>query len=253
MSGPLHPVPPCPITGAAGSRLIQRISANLLIGLWKAAFRVDTTAQLRPGSDYGLWESPCGLVFFEPRVVGDADFYRNLYPAWTRDGPWSKAGAPRADFTRAASLVRAGDRVLDVGCGKAFLLYELTQAVPGLEVEGIDLSAYAIARAKPEVQSHLQIGNATSLPFADHSVDLVLSLNTLHNLEIFDLATAVKEINRVGKKNKWICVESFRDEKQKVNLLYWQLTCLSFFTPTAWAYLLKEWGYDGDYGFIFFD
>lgn len=171
------------------------------------------------------------------------------YGGYHYDGRWR----PIADAIARHYKLQAGDRVLDVGCGKAFLLYELTQAVPGLEVEGIDLSAYAIARAKPEVQSHLQIGNATSLPFADHSVDLVLSLNTLHNLEIFDLATAVKEINRVGKKNKWICVESFRDEKQKVNLLYWQLTCLSFFTPTAWAYLLKEWGYDGDYGFIFFD
>jgi len=171
------------------------------------------------------------------------------YGGYHYDGRWR----PIADAIARHYKLQAGDRVLDVGCGKAFLLYELTQAVPGLEVEGIDLSAYAIAHAKPEVQSHLQIGNATSLPFADHSVDLVLSLNTLHNLEIFDLATAVKEINRVGKKNKWICVESFRDEKQKVNLLYWQLTCLSFFTPTAWAYLLKEWGYDGDYGFIFFD
>jgi len=159
VSGPLHPVPPCPITGAAGSRLIQRISANLLIGLWKAAFRVDTTAQLRPGSDYGLWESPCGLVFFEPRVVGDADFYRNLYPAWTRDGPWSKAGAPRADFTRAASLVRAGDRVLDVGCGAG----AFAACVPQARYVGLD-SNYPAAGTGPEIRNETLAAHAAAHP-----------------------------------------------------------------------------------------
>lgn len=109
--------PPCPITGEAGSRLIQRVPANLLIGLWKAAFRIDTRRLLGPGREFGLWESPCGLVFFEPRVAADGEFYRTLYPAWTRDGPWSGDASARQDYLRAARLVRPGDAVLDVGCG----------------------------------------------------------------------------------------------------------------------------------------
>jgi 2-polyprenyl-3-methyl-5-hydroxy-6-metoxy-1,4-benzoquinol methylase len=157
----VSPAPPCPITGASGSRLVERVSANLLIGLWKAAFRVDTAAQLRPGSDYGLWESPCGLVFFEPRVAGDADFYRKLYPAWTRDGPWSRSAAPRADFIRAASLVRPGDRVLDVGCGAG----AFAACVPAARYVGLD-SNYPAAGGGPDIRNETLAVHAAACPAA---------------------------------------------------------------------------------------
>src|SRR5437867_12981047 len=75
-----------------------------------------------------------------------------------------------------------GDRVLDVGCGKRFLLYEFTQVVSGIVATGLDISQYAIQHAKPEVRSYLHIGTALSLPYADHTSDLVLTINTLHNL-----------------------------------------------------------------------
>lgn len=173
----------------------------------------------------------------------------NGYGGYRYDGRWR----PIAEDIAARYGLKAGDRVLDVGCGKAFLLYELTQAVPGLEVAGIDISDYGIANAKEEVRSFLKVGNATTLPYADASFDLVLSINTLHNLEIFDLVAALREIQRVGRRDKWICVESFRNESEKANLLYWQLTCMSFYSPDAWKWLYRQWGYAGDYGFIYFE
>jgi SAM-dependent methyltransferase len=150
--------------------------------------------------------------------------------------------------------LKAGDRVLDVGCGKAFLLYELTQAVPGLQVAGLDISKYALDHAKDEIKPLLKLGHCRELPFETNSFDYVFSINTFHNLEIFDLKKAVQEVERVGKSTKkWICVESFRNEHEKANLLYWQLTCMSFYTPEAWTWLYKDWGYAGDYGFIYFE
>jgi protein-L-isoaspartate(D-aspartate) O-methyltransferase len=165
------------------------------------------------------------------------------------DGRWLPIAR---DIARHYGL-KAGDRVLDIGCGKAFLLYELTRAVPGLEVAGLDISRYGLENAKEEVRPFLKLGNCTSLPFDRHSFDLVFTINTFHNLEVFDLKQAVQEVERVGKSRKWICVESFRNEPEKANLLYWQLTCYSFYTPTAWAWLYKEWSYTGDYGFIYFE
>jgi SAM-dependent methyltransferase len=102
--------------------------------LWKASFRVATAALLGAGRQFGLWQSPCGLVFFDPMVAGDGDFYRNLYPAWTRDGPWSAATAPRTDYARAADLICPGDKVLDVGCGAgAFASYIKHATFVGLD------------------------------------------------------------------------------------------------------------------------
>lgn len=149
--------------------------------------------------------------------------------------------------------IKPGDKILDVGCGKGFQLYELTQLCPGVEVYGIDISSYAIENAKEEIRDRLQVGNATSLPFPDHYFDFVFSINTLHNLHCYDLDKALREIERVGKKNKYICVESYRTEDEKANLLYWQVTCEAFNTPEEWNWWFKQTGYTGDHSFIYFE
>ena len=147
----------------------------------------------------------------------------------------------------------SGMRILDVGCGKAHLLYEFTQVVPGLEVAGVDISAYGIANAKPEVKPFLKVSGADDLPFADGEFDFVYSLTTLHNLKISELYKAVGEIVRVGGGDAYVMVESYRNEREKVNLLYWQLTCESFYSPEEWVWIYTQNGYAGDYGFIYFE
>ena len=148
--------------------------------------------------------------------------------------------------------LKSGDRILDVGCGKGFLLYDLTKVVPGIEVQGIDVSQYAIEHAKEEIKGRLQIGSAVSLPYPDKSFDLVISINTLHTLHSYDLDKALREIERVGRK-KYLCVESYRTEAEKANLLYWQVTCEAFCTPDEWAWWFKQTGYTGDHSFIYFE
>lgn len=171
------------------------------------------------------------------------------YGGYKYDGRWRTV----ADAIAKHYGLKAGDRVLDVGVGKGFLLYELTQAVPGLQVAGIDVSEYGIAHAKEEVRPFLKVGNANALPYPDKSFDLVISITTLHNLYCYDLDKAIREIERVGKKNKYIMVESYRTEEEKANLLYWQLTCESFYTPEEWVWWYERCGYHGDYSFIYFE
>lgn len=172
------------------------------------------------------------------------------YGGYRYDGRW----LPVAQAMARKYGLKAGDRILDVGCGKGFLLHEFTAAVPGVEVTGIDVSDYAVANAKPEVAPFLQVGNATALPYADNSFDFVVSLGTLHNLPIERLFDAVREIERVGRGGaKYIMVESFRNERERANLLYWQLTCESFHSVESWEWIYRHCGYTGDWGFIFFE
>ena len=145
-----------------------------------------------------------------------------------------------------------GSSVLDVGCGKGYLLYEFTQVLPGVEVTGIDISEYAIDNAKEEVKKFLQVGNAVSLPFEDSTFDFVVSITTLHNLYNYELRRAIQAIERVGKQKKHVIFESYRNEKEKANLLYWQLTCRSFYTPKEWEWTFEQAGYTGDYSCIYF-
>lgn len=165
------------------------------------------------------------------------------------EGRWEKVAQAMIEYYG----LKPGDKILDVGCGKAFLLFDFKKLMPELEVHGIDISSYAIQNAKEEIKDQLQVANAASLPYENHSFDLVISINTLHNLYNYELDQALREIERVGKKNKYICVESYRNEDEKANLLYWQVTCESFCTPKEWEWWFELTGYTGDYSFIYFE
>ena len=169
--------------------------------------------------------------------------YKYMPGRWT---PVAEAMAKHYGLT-------AGDRVLDVGCGKGFLMYELTQVVPGLIIEGLDISRYAIENAKEEIKPFVHHGCATTLPFPDDSFDFVYSLNALHCLHCPDLAMALREMERVSMERSYLCVESYRTEVEKANLLYWQATCEAFNTPEEWEWWFKHTGYTGDHSFIYFE
>ena len=148
--------------------------------------------------------------------------------------------------------LKSGSKVLDVGCGKGFQMFELTQVLPGLQVHGLDISTYAIEHAHAEIKHLIKQGTAAKLPYGDQEFDLVFSINTLHNLPNRDLDAALRELERVGKK-KYLCVESYRNEAEKANLLYWQVTCEQFNSPDDWAWWFELTGYTGDYSFIHFE
>ena len=111
----------------------------------------------------------------------------------------------------------------------------------------------AIAHAMEDVKPDLRAGTAARLPYPDRSFDLVLSINTLHNLYLPDLFRALREIQRVGRDHKFIVMDSYRNEREKVNLLYWQLTCECFFTPGEWEWIFQQTEYAGDWDFVFFE
>ncbi len=171
------------------------------------------------------------------------------YGGYRYDGRWAVVARAMVETYG----LGAGSRVLDIGCGKGFLLYELTRVVPGIQVHGLDISRYALDHAKEEIKPFLVEGSAVALPFPDHSFDLVLSIMTLHNLEICDLEHAFGEIGRVGRGDAYFLTESYRNEREKMNLLYWQLTCQSFFSRREWLWLFEKWGYQGDYEFFYFE
>ena len=165
------------------------------------------------------------------------------------EGRWEKVAKAMADHYG----LKAGDKILDIGAGKGFLMFDFTKVVPGIEVHGLDISQYAIDDSKVEVRDKIVQGSATDLPFEDNEFDFVYSLNTLHNLHAYDLDKALREMERVGKKDKYLCVESYRTEEEKANLLYWQVTCEAFNTPEEWDWWFKSCGYSGDHSFIYFE
>lgn len=146
----------------------------------------------------------------------------------------------------------AGSSVLEIGCGKGYLLYEMILIQPELKIVGLDISTYALNHAKEEIQPFISLHNAKDpLPFQDNQFDLVISLGTFHNLKLFDLKTALGEMERVGKQ-KYLMLESYRNEQELFNLECWALTAESLLEVSEWIWLYEEFGYTGDYEFIYF-
>lgn len=171
------------------------------------------------------------------------------YGGYNYDGRWMSV----AERLAAHYGLQPGARILDVGCAKGFLLSDLMQVVPDAWAAGLDISRYALDHAMEDVRGHLVEGTAARLPFADKSFDFVVCVNTLHNLRVFELDSALREIERVSRGPKYLVVDSFRNEREKVNLLYWQLTCQCFYTPEDWQWWFDRTGYSGDHSFVWFE
>lgn len=165
------------------------------------------------------------------------------------DDRWKRVAQPLIDLYN----LKPNAKILDVGCGKAYLLHEFKKLLPDAEIVGFDISKHGLADAKEEVRNYLFNYKAQDrYPYGDNHFDLVISLGCLHNLRIFELQTALAEIQRVGKHG-YIMLESYRNELEQFNLQCWALTCESFFDTAEWIWLYKHFGYTGDYEFIYFE
>jgi SAM-dependent methyltransferase len=165
------------------------------------------------------------------------------YGGYRYDGRWVAIAERMRDFYR----LKAGDAVLDIGCAKGFLVHDLRQVIPGIRVAGIDLSSYAIETAMPDVKPYLVVGSADALPYPDGTFDLVISINTVHNLELPRCVQAIAEMERVGRRFKYLQVDSYRNDEEHEKFERWQLTALTHFDPDGWRTILRQAGYAGEY------
>ena len=139
--------------------------------------------------------------------------------------------------------------ILDVGCGKGFMLVDFLKAIPSLKVAGIDISNYAIENSHELVKERLLVGNCKELPFPDRTFDLVISINTIHNLDVGECKVAINEIERVKKHNSYIVVDGWSTAEEKKDLESWVLTAETVLSNQEWQKLFIEAGYTGDYSF----
>ena len=141
----------------------------------------------------------------------------------------------------------AGSSVLDVGCGKGFMLHDLALLVPGIVVKGVDVSEYAIEHAIEDVRDLVQVADARQLPFPDKSYDVVIAINTIHNLERAECGQALREIERVARKGAFVTVDAYRTEEERVRMLAWNLTAKTIMSVSDWEAFFRDVGYTGDY------
>jgi len=137
--------------------------------------------------------------------------------------------------------------LLDIGCAKGFMLHDFKELMPNLTIAGLDISEYAIEHAIETVKPFLRVGNARELPYEDESFDLVISINTVHNLPPEECKQALREIQRVTRKNAFVTMDAWRNEEEKERMLKWNLTALTYMHADEWKRLFAEVGYQGDY------
>ena len=175
-----------------------------------------------------------GKLYFDgPRDYG--------YGGYRYDGRWVPVAK---DIIKHYSL-KPGDKVLDIGCGKGFLVKDLL--AEGIDAYGLDISEYALMNCEPEVIARIHQGSGDHLPFPDGSFDCVLSLNTVHNFTRERAIVAMQEIQRLSCGKAFVQVDSFRTPEQKEIFESWVLTAEFYDYPEGWEKLFVEAGYTGDY------
>ncbi|HOW36116.1 MAG TPA: class I SAM-dependent methyltransferase [Candidatus Omnitrophota bacterium] len=165
------------------------------------------------------------------------------YGGYRYDGRWKPVVKRLKDFYNLSETAA----ILDIGCGKGFMLHDFKELMPQATVAGIDVSTYAIEHAMPSVKPFLKIASAEKLPYADKSFDLVISINSIHNLPLERLKTALREIQRVCRGSSYITVDAWRNETERENLLKWVLTAETMMHVDDWVKMFREVGYTGDY------
>ena len=175
-----------------------------------------------------------GRLYFDgPREYG--------YGGYQYDGRW----IPVAHDIIAHFGLSRGDRVLDIGCAKGFLVKDLVNL--GINAYGIDISEYAVSIGALETKDRLIIGTADQLPFPDRSFDAVLSINTAHNLPYWRCLAAFREMERLAPGKGFIQVDSYHTEAEKVLCESWILTALHHDFPDGWIKLFDKAGHTGDW------
>ena len=160
---------------------------------------------------------------------------------------WTDTVAHIVDFYQLSN----NSKILDIGCAKGYMMNDLSLIIPDAEIKGVDISQYAKDNAIESMQENIVVSNANNLPFEDDYFDLVIAINTLHNLPLIDCKEAFREINRVTKNNSFVMNDAWRDYKGKQSMLNWNLTALTYMSCDDWKKLFNEVNYEGDYYWFF--
>ena len=137
--------------------------------------------------------------------------------------------------------------ILDVGCAKGFMLHDFKSFLPGCSIAGLDISKYCLENSMESVKPFLIHGSCDNLPYADNTFDLVISIATIHNLDINGVKKSLKEIMRVTKKNAFIKVNGYKNQDEFKNLNDWNLVAKTILHENNWISIFNETGYTEDY------
>ena len=214
----------------------MRQEVDLLINYPRTKRKVNARGQQKTKSDQELARK-FGKEFFD----GDR---RNGYGGFSYNPRFWQPVIPT--FKEHFKL-DSGSSVLDVGCAKGFMLYDFVQLIPGINVEGIDISDYAIANAVEEIKPFVGVANAKHLPYEDNSFDIIISINTIHNLEREDCAEALREIQRVSRQGAYVTVDAYRTDEERDRMMAWNLTAQTIMSVDEWKTFFDAAGYQGDF------
>ena len=177
----------------------------------------------------------------------DREFFdgerRHGYGGYRYDGRWLPVARRFVDYYQ----LQANAAILDVGCAKGFLMFDFLQVLPGCVVRGLDVSQYAKDHAHDGMGKFIDIGSADCLPYPEKSFDLVISINSIHNLPLEACKQALREMERVSREHKYLTVDAWRTPEEHHALRQWILTAETFMHVDDWVKTFAEVGFTGDY------
>ena len=169
----------------------------------------------------------------------------NGFGGYKYDGRWEKVAERIFSVYKLNKLAK----ILQIGCDKGFLIYDIKKIHPKAEIIGVENSKYAISKAPRKIKKNIIYSNFTELPFKNKYFDFVLAIGPVYSLNLTDAIKCLKEIKRVGKGKSFITLGSYENEREFKLFRYWTLLGSTILSKQDWKTVLKHVGYKGDYKF----
>ncbi len=165
------------------------------------------------------------------------------YGGYKYDGRWIKVSQKLRNIFN----LRDNSKILDIGCAKGFLLYDLKNLNKTFELHGIDVSNYAKETSDSSIKKYIKISSCETLDYPDNYFDCVLAINTVHNLDYNECLKSIKEIQRVSGGNAFIQVDAYRNDEELELFKDWMLTAKTYLKPNEWIDMFNKASYTGYY------
>lgn len=165
------------------------------------------------------------------------------YGGYRYDGRYAEVAKRMVDHYG----LKPGDRVLEIGCAKGFLLVEFLKL--GMEVAGIDASDYAVENAHPEVRPFIRNAPAVSTPYPDGHFQLVIGKEVLPHVPRAELEQTVQECMRVSNDSLFFEIQCGTSPRELQYMQAWDRTHQVCETPAWWNEMFARVNYPGDVHF----
>lgn len=196
----------------------------------------------------------CGMLYMNPMVSDPGELYSEEYYQGTSEefsftDPLKDIEATSLLYKERLERIQkitslSKGSLLDVGCTYGVFLHSVRDS--GWELNGCDLSPFAVKMAKEKLGLDIRLGRAADAGFEENHFDVITLFEVIEHMD--RPKDEMAELHKLIKKDGWLVVQtgnlgSLTARIRGASNPYFQLGHLNYFSKKTLKKLLEESGF----------